>query len=229
MNLTSHLAAAAYAGLALADTVLVGLGPRGRAAHVVVKPLLMPTLAANLAPGALTRPGVPQTLTAQALSWGGDVALMGQSRSRFLTGVGSFFGAHVAYVAGFRALGARSLSTNTASRAMFALVAALAPANAVAAGRRDRSLALPVGLYGLLLGTMAASAAALPDSPGRTKVQAGAALFLVSDSLLGIQFFWRDEPHPVVESAVMATYTAGQWLISEGIRTGATASAAPMD
>ena len=69
---------------------------------------------------------------------------------------------------------------------------------------------------------MAATAATLPESPGRGRVRAGAALFLLSDSLIGVQQFMRDVPHPALESAVMATYTAGQWLISDGVRQSVT-------
>ena len=65
---------------------------------------------------------------------------------------------------------------------------------------------------------MAATAAVLPESPGRGRIRAGAALFLLSDSLIGAQQFLRDEPHPALESAVMATYTAGQWLIADGVQ-----------
>jgi NADH-quinone oxidoreductase subunit H len=79
-----------------------------------------------------------------------------------------------------------------------------------------------IGVYGLVLAAMAASAASLPDSPERGRVRAGAALFLLSDSLLGAQLFLRDEPHPALESAVMATYTSAQWLISDGVRRATT-------
>jgi uncharacterized membrane protein YhhN len=208
----------AYAALAAADVVLVGLGPRGRRLHHVVKPLLMPVLAASLVDDARRGPAVRPTLAAQGLSWGGDVALMGTSGGRFLGGVGSFFGAHLAYVAAFRALGAGPPSTSPSSRAVLALAAALVPANALAAGRRDARLGGPIGVYGLVLAAMAACAAALPESGERRRIQAGAALFLLSDSLLGAQLFLRDEPHPALESAVMATYTSAQWLISDGVR-----------
>jgi uncharacterized membrane protein YhhN len=132
--------------------------------------------------------------------------------------VASFLGAHVAYVAAFRALGSGSPTGTHAGRGVLALSAALVPANAVLAGRRDTRFGGPVGVYGLVLTAMAASAAVLPDSPGRARIRAGAALFLLSDSLIGAQQFLRDEPHRALESAVMATYTAGQWLISDGVR-----------
>jgi uncharacterized membrane protein YhhN len=208
----------AYAALSLADTALVGLGPRGRRLHHVVKPLLMPVLAARLAHETDRGPVVRQVLAAQGLSWGGDVALMGRSEARFLTGVASFLGAHVAYVAAFRSLGSGSPTTSTAGRAVLALSSVVVPANAVLAARRDARFGVPVGVYGLVLAAMAATAASLPDSSERGRVRAGAALFLLSDSLLGAQLFLRDEPHPALESAVMATYTTAQWLISDGAR-----------
>jgi uncharacterized membrane protein YhhN len=211
---------AGYAALSVADTVLVGLGPRGRPAHYVVKPLLMPTLAAGLA-GAGPDPVVRRVLGAQAFSWGGDVALMGTGERQFLAGVASFFGAHLAYVSAFRALGTGSPTASRAGRAVLAASAVLVPGNAVAAGRKDSRFAGPIGVYGLVLTAMAAAATALPDSPGRRRIRAGAALFLLSDSLIGAQLFLRDEPQPALESAVMATYTAGQWLIADGVRHAA--------
>lgn len=215
-----------YAALSAADVVLVGLGRRGRPLHYVVKPLLMPVLAAGLVEGGRGGPVVGRVLAAQGMSWGGDVALMGTGERQFLAGVGSFFGAHVAYVAAFRALGAGSPTASGPGRAVLALSCALVPANAVLARRRDPRFGGPVGLYGLVLTAMAASAAVLPASAGQRRVRAGAALFLLSDSLIGAQQFLRDEPHPVLESAVMATYTAGQWLISDGVRLATADSSA---
>jgi len=209
---------AAYAALSVADVVLVGLGPRGRRLHHVVKPLLMPALAATLVDDAPRGPAIRPTLAAQGLSWGGDVALMGTSGGRFLAGVGSFLGAHLAYLGAFRALGAGAPAATPSSRAVLALASVVVPANAVLAARRDPRMGVPVGAYGVVLAAMAASAASLPDSPERGRIRAGAALFLLSDSLLGAQLFLRDEPHPVLESAVMATYTSAQWLIGDGVR-----------
>jgi uncharacterized membrane protein YhhN len=209
---------AAYAALSVADTVLVGMGPRGRPAHYAVKPLLMPALAAALADSGTDDPVVRRVLGAQAFSWGGDIALMSTKERDFLAGVASFFAAHLAYVSAFRALGSASPRSSTAGKAVLAVSSALVPGNAVAAGRKDSRFGLPIGVYGTVLTAMATTAATLPESPGRGRVRAGAALFLLSDSLIGVQQFMRDEPHPALESAVMATYTAGQWLIADGVR-----------
>jgi len=41
--------------------------------------------------------------------------------------------------------------------------------------------------------------------------------------MLAVQKFLLDEPVPVLESAVMATYTAGQGLIAAGVASAAHA------
>jgi uncharacterized membrane protein YhhN len=51
---------------------------------------------------------------------------------------------------------------------------------------------------------------------GRRMVQGGAALFLVSDTLLGTRTFLLEKNVPALDAAVMVTYTAGQGLIAAG-------------
>jgi uncharacterized membrane protein YhhN len=89
-----------------------------------------------------------------------------------------------------------------------------------AAGRKDPALGVPVAAYATILSGMFASShmldPALPRGARRT-LQAGTALFLVSDSVLAVQEFLLTEPRPVLESVVMTTYTAGQGLIATGV------------
>ena len=96
--------AGAYVALAVADAVLAGRpGATARRLRYVTKPALMPVLAT-----ASRRAGGGRALTAaQALSWGGDVALLGQGPRAFQGGLGSFLGAHLAYVAGLAPKGDR--------------------------------------------------------------------------------------------------------------------------
>jgi uncharacterized membrane protein YhhN len=88
---------------------------------------------------------------------------------------------------------------------------------AVAAGREDRTLAAPVAGYGVTLAAMVTAAAAVDPERGRAQVLAGAALFLLSDTLLGVRTFLLHDRAPALEGAVMATYTAGQWCICAGM------------
>lgn len=222
------LPGAAYVALSVADTVAAGLSssaPLARRLRYVLKPALMPTLAvafrgatAGRSRGSVLRAG---TVAAQAFSWGGDVALLGKGRSSFLAGVGSFAAAHVAYIAAFASVRGEPDDHDTAAlKAALGLWLAAAPVMGVAAGRQDPALRAPVAAYATLLFAMFASShlldPALPRS-ARRSVQAGTALFVLSDSVLAAQEFGLLERRPVLESLVMATYTAGQGLIATGV------------
>lgn len=183
-------------------------------------------------------------LAAQAFSWGGDVALLGVSKRAFLTGVASFFGAHCCYVTGFASardiVGARDavgprddadedVRPGTDARDRIArwgprgaLTAwlLLGPLLSVAAGGKDAALRLPIGVYtGALCAMFAASTSLDPSlsDAGRRKIMAGTSLFLISDTVLGVREFLLEGRSPALDSLVMATYTAGQWLIADGV------------
>lgn len=223
------LPSAVYAALAIADSAAAGRSSTAaRRLRYVLKPALMPALAAAFLEGTrgnraradtdLLRTG---TAAAQAFSWGGDVALLGTSKRSFLTGVGSFFGAHVAYIAAFLSVRGEAKDYDTAGlKVALGLWLTAAPLMSFAAGRKDPALRVPVAAYATILSGMFATSRmldpALPQGSRRT-LQAGTALFLISDTVLAAQKFLLTEPRPVLESVVMATYTAGQGLIATGV------------
>ena len=218
------VAAAGYTAMATADTILAGKTSKAaRRARFVLKPLLMPTL--SVAFSEATR-GRTDTLTrstqaAQALSWGGDVALLGSGDKAFLTGVGSFAGAHAAYITGFASRRDRGrVSEHPGLKAAAAMWATTAPVMGLAAALKSRDLGLPVAGYATILATMFGASTLLDPSisaNARRTLQVGTGLFLLSDSLLGVQEFLLRSHSPALESAVMATYTAGQGLIAAGV------------
>jgi uncharacterized membrane protein YhhN len=220
-----------YLTLAAVDTYLAGKeGKAARRARFVTKPMLMPALAASTHLAAEERGGslVRGVQVAQLFSWGGDVALLGKSERSFLTGVGSFFAAHVGYIGAFAtARDPQARLSDTGPKAGAAAWVATAPLMAVAAGRKDPTLRAPIAAYAGILSTMFATSTilnpALPLS-ARRRIMAGTSLFLLSDSLLGVQEFLRKERNPALESAVMATYTTGQFLIAEGAASAARAA-----
>lgn len=226
-RLTARLA---YLGLAAADTYLAGR--TGKAAHrarFATKPLLMPALATTTQLAAAGKGGglLRGVQAAQALSWRGDVALLGSSRASFLTGVGAFFAAHAAYIGAFTsARDPQASLTDSGPKAGAAVWTAGAPLMAFAAGRRDPGMRLPIGAYAGILATMFATSTTISravPTGARRSILAGTSLFLLSDTLLGVQKFLRKERSPALESAVMGTYTAGQWLIAEGAAAAARA------
>jgi uncharacterized membrane protein YhhN len=215
----STLPAVGYVTVAAVDAILAGR-PEGRARQLryLTKPALMPLLARATSRSAQ---GTTRTLTAaQALSWGGDVALLGRGDRAFQAGLGSFLGAHLAYVTGFALRGDRVTAPPSAGvKAAGVVLLTTGPLMTWAAGRTDRELVAPVAVYSTALAAMFAAASRLDPalSPrARRTVQAGAALFLVSDTLLALQKFVLGRPVPALETAVMATYTAGQGLIAAG-------------
>lgn len=212
-----------YLALAGVDAALAGRrSPSARRARHVTKPLLMPTLTAatHLAAGGQADRLVRSVEVAQAFSWGGDVALLGRGRPSFLAGVGSFTLAHVAYIAGFLSARDDDAGWNAPGvRAATVQWALLAPVVARQAGRMDPVLRVPVAVYAGVLSSMFATSTLLRRSMpvgARNRVLAGTSLFLLSDSLLAVQKFLLREPSPTLETAVMATYTTGQWLIAGG-------------
>lgn len=221
------LANLAYGALAVVDTALAGARPTSKRLRRFTKPLLMPALMSAFIAATPGRQDALRrcTRSAQVFSWGGDVALLGSSRRAFLAGVGSFAAAHVAYTVGFaterRSSGAAGPGTATAVAGWLVLT----PVIANAAGRRDPALRIPVAGYATLLCAMFAASTRLdPAHPvaARRRVVLGTSLFLVSDTVLAAHKFLRSEPDRRLEVLVMATYTAGQWLIANGVaRTGA--------
>ncbi|NUR08056.1 MAG: lysoplasmalogenase [Nocardioidaceae bacterium] len=212
----------AYVGVATADTLLAGrTTTSARRLRYLTKPALMPLLnaATRDAHGddVLVRRGLT---TAQAMSWAGDVALLGKGRNAFHGGLGAFAAAHVAYVGTFLARRGKLGETGTAGiKAAAALLAATAPVMSVAAGRQDKELAVPVAGYSTLLAAMFAAGSVLDpelSGPGRRLLQTGTVLFLVSDTLLGAREFLLKDEQPQLDAAVMATYTAGQAFIAIG-------------
>ena len=98
--------------------------------------------------------------------------------------------------------------------------ATTAPVMGLGAARKSRGLGLPVAGYATILATMFGASTLLDPSisaHARRTLQAGTGLFLLSDTLLGVQEFLLRSHSPALESAVMATYTAGQGLIAAGV------------
>lgn len=219
-----------YLSLAAVDTYLAGKeGKAARRTRFVTKPMLMPALAAStqLAADEADSGLVRGVQAAQLFSWGGDVALLGKSERSFLTGVGSFFVAHLGYIGAFAsARDPQAQLSDPGPKAGATVWLATAPVMAVAAGRKDPNLRMPIAAYAGILASMFATSTTLRHSiptSARRRILAGTSLFLLSDSLLGIQEFLRKEPTPALESAVMGTYTVGQFLIAEGAAAAARA------
>ncbi len=168
----------------------------------VTKPLLMLVLLF-----AGSRPWVNAALF---FSWLGDIFLMGEGDRYFMAGLTAFLVAHSCYIVFF--YHQRKEKHPTASWNLFGIIGMslyvglfyffLAP-------HLHDLLKIPVFVYSCVLALMFIFSWQMDLS-----CLLGAALFLVSDSLLAIQSFVR--PMAAAPFFIMATYAAAQLLIVSG-------------
>jgi uncharacterized membrane protein YhhN len=195
--------------LVLADGPLGAAGvPAAAALAGATKPLLMPALLLALLIASPQRRSGPVAVgaTALVLSWIGDISLGTPDGPGFLVGLVFFLLAHVAWIVLIsRFLLVRRPPVAGLAYALWwiVFVVLLAP--------HTGPLLVPVAVYGLVLATVAALA--LGSSP---VVAAGAGLFVVSDSLLGLHVFVPGLPTWQTDAAIMLAYLAAQGLIVLG-------------
>lgn len=221
-----------YLVLSVVHLGLLSIGPDWSV--TATKALLMPALALAVVLAAPRPRGAASWLLVAGLgfSWGGDVALSFPGDGWFTIGLGSFLAAHLVYLALFLRLGRGAGEVRLRRHRRVPLWALVVyPVWFVAflalLGPHTGALLVPVAVYGLALGTMAALAAG--NGP---MLAAGGALFVVSDSVLrlgrflpGYDFAWHD-------AVVMVSYLAAQGLIALGVvvhlRVAAMRSGAPV-
>ncbi|MCI0158637.1 lysoplasmalogenase [Leifsonia shinshuensis] len=183
----------------------------------VTKPLLMPALLLALLLSLPSRRGETVVLASLGIlfGWLGDLSLMDLGPG-FVVGLAFFLLGHVAYIVLFvRRMRSRRLPRwwSAAYVPWFAgLLAVLAP--------HAGALLVPLALYGLALAVLGITGSAC--SPW---IASGAALFVVSDSLLGLDRFLPGFALPQVDLAIMLTYIAAQGLICWGVVRQARATA----
>ena len=181
---------------------LAGAGTVG----TVTQWLLMPVLAAAV---GFAAPGERLVLLALGFSWLGDsVPSLLDGDTRFLTMVGLFLCAQIAYVVAFLPRLRRSVLRRPAVAGYVAAFGVLLALCAPGAG----GLLVPVVCYGVCLALMAVLATGVHLLTG-----VGGAVFFVSDGLIALDAFAPWYAPPVPGFWVMATYIAGQALIVAGV------------
>lgn len=174
----------------------------------VTKPLLMPVLLVCLLWALPVRRGEVALLGSLAVlfGWLGDVSLM-DAGPGFVIGLGFFLLGHLAYVVLFwrRMRFRRPPWWSVVYLAWFAaLLAVLAP--------HAGALLAPLAAYGLALVALGASGSAC-----NRWISVGAACFVVSDSLLGLDRFLPGFALWQIDFLIMLSYLAAQGLICVGI------------
>lgn len=179
----------------------------------IAKPATLALLVcAAVAGGALGDPSGRFLLAALVLGLIGDVFLLGEGNSAFRAGLAAFLMGHLAYVACFAASGLMRPAWALIGLAMTA--AALIVARGVLPSTHrlgGAALSVPVGVYMVVIGAMVTTA----WMTGSLTVGAGAAVFVVSDTVLAVHRFVGPLPHGRL--ITMVTYHLGQIVIVVGL------------
>lgn len=158
-----------------------------RAGKVVVPPALIGWV---LASGGVDRPGGHWLVAALAFSLIGDIALLGTSSTAFLTGLGAFALAQLAFISAFvAAIGDYGFVWWMAlfGLAFAGLFVATAGRRVQAGAQSKEGAPLGYGVLGYL--SLLTVMTAVAGGSGRWLALVGALLFVVSDSVLGLDRF----------------------------------------
>lgn len=192
----------------------------GTAAAITTKAALMPLLLLLFLSMKTIPPGIRRPVVlALVFSWIGDVALEFTSVSEnfFLAGLGSFMLTQLLYVLVFAKSSEGSVRGVTLGLSLLpvvvygvALMAWLFPTLG--------AMQIPVTAYAVVIHAMLALAvirAHRRRDPSGRMVLAGAALFVLSDSMIAVSRF--KIPFGASSVLIMVTYLAGQALIISGL------------
>jgi len=192
------------------------------------KPLMMPLLAVwfakETADENFHKKARTFIIVGLILSSFGDTLLMldreYQGKGWFLFGLGAFLCTHICYAAAlFSMAGARAEYLRRNWWLVFPFALYLALFLDILWPGIPNGIHIPVVFYGLMITVMAIAAVNLRDHVplrGYRMVVAGAFLFVLSDSLIGIARFVT--PFWGASIAIMVTYIAGQYGITRGVK-----------
>lgn len=166
------------------------------------KPLASLGFLIAIAGAELAEPYAQMVGVGLVLSALGDIALLSESKSRFLTGLGLFLAAHIAYIAAFRSLAESPSPLNVVAVTIvfFVVSAWLLP-------QVPHPLRLPVVAYITTIGVMLAWSFSI----GAPLAALGATLFAVSDVAVARNAFGK--PALINKLWGLPLYYGGQLLI----------------
>jgi len=150
-------------------------------------------------------------------SWAGDVFLLQKTNRWFMAGLTSFLLAHIMYIVFFLRVRRANLPAPPWNIYLVAGAAIYAVSLFIFLYPHTGGLKVPVGIYAAVITMMLITAAhAIPahKQPIAAFFITGAALFVVSDSLLAINKFYH--ALPAGDMAVMLSYGLAQFAITKG-------------
>ncbi|WP_296618709.1 lysoplasmalogenase [Marivirga sp.] len=191
--------------------------------HQICKPLLMIALLIYFWDKSDIRKDekwVSFVTLALAFSWVGDIMLLFTYKHFlfFFAGLTAFLGAHIVFIIAYRKATFNDKLNFTWSFFPLVVIAYLALMAYLILPYVDSVIQVPITLYALILALMVMIAWYRKNQTTDESFQLvvlGAALFIISDSILAINRFSHTIPYAGV--AVMGTYIIAQWLIVNGL------------
>lgn len=191
--------------------------------HQICKPLLMIALLIYFWDKSDIRKDekwVSFVTLALAFSWVGDIMLLFTYKHFlfFFAGLTAFLGAHIVFIIAYRKATFNDELNFTWSFFPLVVIAYLALMAYLILPYVDSVIQVPITLYALILALMVMIAWYRKNQTTDESFQLvvlGAALFIISDSILAINRFSHTIPYAGV--AVMGTYIIAQWLIVNGL------------
>ncbi|MBL7729606.1 MAG: lysoplasmalogenase [Chitinophagaceae bacterium] len=204
--------------LALAANIIAG-ETGNETLHYISKPLLMPLLTGLFLSGVSNKRHAlsPWLLAALFFSWSGDVLLMFVPKDEmfFLLGLASFLIAHICYIFFFEKI--RRTETVTIKPLLPLLAAAYYAVLITILFPHLADMKVPVLVYGVVISVMfmlAMHMLFIKNKKAGQWMMTGAALFVISDSVLAINKFYQ--PFEQAGLVIMLTYGLAQFFIVSG-------------
>ncbi|MGG9963799.1 lysoplasmalogenase [Ferruginibacter sp. SUN106] len=198
---------------------IIGIAANIAVLHFIAKPLLIPVLLFLL---GTTKAAVPRKhllLIGLFFSWLGDIFLLLESSYKlfFIFGLVCFLTTHIFYIIYFLKIQPAAVSLLKKQPLLFLLVVGYGISLVYFLYPHLNELKIPVMVYAAVICTMLLCSLHIflkVNTPANIFYVAGAALFVLSDSLLATDKFYQ--PFAYAGVCIMLTYCAAQFFIVTG-------------
>jgi uncharacterized membrane protein YhhN len=187
--------------------------------HVAAKPLLIPALILYLAISKTFTPGKNLLLAGLIFSWLGDLFLLFENSNSlfFIFGLIAFLATHIFYIVYFLKIKSPAASFLYKKPLVILLVLGYGATLLFFLYPHLNDLKLPVTVYATVICLMLLCSLHVylkVNAPANLLYIFGALLFVLSDSLLALNKFYR--PFKSAGMGIMLTYCAAQYFIVKG-------------
>lgn len=198
---------------------ITGIAVHISALHYFAKPLLLPALMAWLFTAVPAIPGKFLLLIALFFSWLGDLFLLFEDKNSlfFIFGLASFLTTHILYIVYFLSIRNNAHSLLKKQPLLIAVVLLYGISLVWLLFPYLGDLKIPVMVYAAVICIMLLCSLHIFFKVNKAAALFfifGAGLFVVSDSLLAVNKFYR--PFELAGVWIMLTYCAAQYLIVKG-------------